>query len=141
MSLLDDLKVVKENMGKKLNQLKELQNKVSLLEEEKLELQAQIDALEEEKANHVCEANHDECEAKATELQNKIDSLQKEIDEHVCPVCDHSELDAKIAELEQARGELEASNRAKDEVISEHEANIVLLQVEVDELKKLLGIN
>ena len=134
MSLLDDLKVVKENMGKKLNQLKELQNKVSLLEEEKLELQEQIDALEEEKANHVCEANHDECEAKATELQNKIDSLQKEIDDHICPVCDHSELDAKIAELE-------ASNLAKDEVIAEHEANIVLLQAEVDELKKLLGIN
>ena len=134
MSLLDDLKVVKENMGKKLNQLKELQNKVSLLEEEKLELQAQIDALEEEKANHVCEANHVECEAKATELQNKIVSLQKEIDDHICPVCDHSELDAKIAELE-------ASNLAKDEVIAEHEANIVLLQAEVDELKKLLGIN
>lgn len=141
MSLLNDLKAVKENVSNKLNQMKELQNRVKLLEAEKLELQAQIDALEEEKANHVCETNHDECEAKIAELQNRVNALQKEIDDHVCPVCDHSELDARIEELEQTRGELEASNLAKDEVIAEHEANIVLLQAEVDELKKLLGIN
>lgn len=109
--LMNDLEAIQEDVIAKIKEVKEAENKIIVLQEQVLNLENQVANLEEEKANHVC------------------------------PVCDHSEMEAQISELQQVRGELEASIQAKDEIISRHEENLVLLQAEVDELKKLLMTN
>jgi chromosome segregation ATPase len=139
--LMNDLEAIQKDVVAKIEEVKEAENKIIALQEQVLSLENQVANLEEEKANHVCQCDHSELEGQIESLKAQVVALKKEIAEHKCPVCDHSEMEAQISKLQQVRGELEASIQAKDEIISQHEQNLVLLQAEVDELKKLLMTN
>ena len=128
--LLEELRKVREEMAKKINNAKELQDEVNRLTEEN-------DALKEEIANHVCEKEIVEVpvpvECDHSALEQEIADLKQQIADHVCPTCNHEE------EIEGLKAQVASIQAEKEEQAKQHEENVLALQAEIDELKKLLA--
>ena len=151
--LLEELRKVREDMAKKINDVKKLQEKVnrltaenealkeeianhecpvcdhSALEQEIVNLKEQVLALEEEKANHVCPDHKEEIDA----LEQEIVDLKQQIADHVCSTCNHEE------EIEVLKAQVTSIQAEKEKQAKQHEEELASLQAEIDELKKLLA--
>lgn len=130
--LLEELRKVREEMASKINGAKRLQEEVN-------RLTAENEALKEEIANHVCEKEIVEVpvpvECDHSALEQEIADLKQQIADHVCPTCNHEE------EIEVLKAQVASIQAEKEEQAKQHEEELVSLQAEIDELKKLLATN
>lgn len=130
--LLEELRKVREEMASKINGAKKLQEEVN-------RLTAENEALKEEIANHVCEKEIVEVpvpvECDHSALEQEIADLKQQIADHVCPTCNHEE------EIEVLKAQVASIQAEKEEQAKQHEENVLALQAEIDELKKLLATN
>ena len=142
--LLEELRKVNEEMAKKINGAKKLQEEVN-------RLNAENEALKEEIANHVCEEKIVEVpvpvECDHSALEQEIADLKQQIADHVCekevvevPVevlipCNHEE------EIEVLKAQVASITAEKEELVKQHEENVLALQEEIEQLKKILATN
>lgn len=128
--LLEELKKVREEMAEKINNAKNLQEKVNRLTEEN-------ETLKEEIANHVCEKEIVEVpvpvECDHSALEQEIADLKQQIADHVCPTCNHEE------EIEVLKSQVASITAEKEEQARQHEKNVLALQAEIEQLKKILA--
>ena len=142
--LLEELRKVREEMAKKINDVKKLQEEVK-------RLNAENEALKEEIANHVCEKEIVEVpvpvECDHTALEQEIADLKQQIANHVCekevvevPVevlipCNHEE------EIEVLKAQVASMEQEKKQQEEQHAQQLVSLQAEIEQLKKILATN
>lgn len=130
--LLEELKKVKEEMTSRVNGAKKLQEEVNRLTSENK-------ALKEEIANHVCEKEIVEVpvpvECDHSALEQEIADLKQQIADHVCPTCNHEE------EIEVLKSQVASITAEKEELEKQHEENVLALQAEIEQLKKILATN
>ena len=140
--LLEELRKVKEEMASRVNGAKKLQEQVN-------SLTAENEARKEEIANHVCEKEIVEVpvpvECDHSALEQEIANLKQQIADHVCekevvevPVevlipCTHEE------EIEVLKAQVASIQAEKEEQAKQHEENVLVLQAEIDALKKILA--
>ena len=140
--LLEELKKATQEVATKLNNKKELQKEVERLTEQNRTL---IEAME----NHVCEKEIVEVpvpvECDHTALEQEIADLKQQIADHVCekeivevPVevlipCHHEK------ELEVLKSQVASITAEKEELEKQHEENVLALQAEIEQLKKILA--
>ena len=140
--LLEELRKVKEEMASRVNGAKKLQEEVNRLTSENK-------ALKEEIANHVCEKEIVEVpvpvECDHSALEQEIANLKQQIADHVCekevvevPVevlipCNHEK------EIEVLKAQVASIQAEKEEQAKQHEENVLALQAEIEQLKKILA--
>lgn len=140
--LLEELKKATQEVGNKLNSKKELEKEVQRLTEEN-------NTLKEAMENHVCEEKIVEVpvpvECDHSALEQEIASLKQQIADHVCekevvevPVevlipCNHEE------EIEVLKAQVASIQAEKEEQAKQHEENVLALQAEIEQLKKILA--
>ena len=140
--LLEELKKATQEVGNKLNSKKELEKEVQRLTEEN-------NVLKEAMANHVCEKEIVEVpvpvECDHSALEQEIKDLKNQIVNHVCekevvevPVevlipCTHEE------EIEVLKSQVASITAEKEELEKQHEENVLALQAEIEQLKKILA--
>lgn len=120
--LLEELSKMVEEVTKQINEGRRLQQEVSRLNDENK-------ALKEEIANHVCEV----CDHSA--LEQEIADLKQQIADHVCPTCNHEE------EMDVLKAQIASIQAEKEEQAKQHEENVLALQAEIEQLKKILATN
>ena len=140
--LLEELRKATQEVGNKLNGKKELEKEVQRLTEEN-------NTLKEAMKNHVCEEKIVEVpvpvECDHSALEQEITNLKQQIADHVCekevvevPVevlipCTHEE------EIEVLKAQVASIQAEKEEQAKQHEENVLVLQAEIDALKKILA--
>ena len=140
--LLEELRKATQEVGNKLNSKKELEKEVQRLTEEN-------NTLKEAMENHVCEEKIVEVpvpvECDHSALEQEIADLKQQIADHVCekevvevPVevlipCNHEE------EIEVLKSQVASITAEKEEQAKQHEENVLALQAEIEQLKKILA--
>lgn len=128
--LLEELKKATQEVATKLNNKKELQKEVERLTEQNRTL---VEAME----NHVCEKEIVEVpvpvECDHSALEQEITNLKQQIADHVCPTCNHEE------EIEVLKSQVASITAEKEELEKQHEENVLALQAEIEQLKKILA--